>query len=175
MLKYLAPLVHRQTLKFERHYNYDAHYLRYLFALSPRAFMRWRHVLDNSQFAQGVPAAALYTVKFVAIAREDCGPCAQLTLDQACEAGVARSDLQAWVAHDPDQLSADAHLAWDYAHAVLDHSPEASQWCERILVRWGEPALASLALALVTSRSFPAMKRALGVAQASCQLMEVRP
>jgi hypothetical protein len=175
MLKLLAPLVRWQTLKFERHYHYDTQYLRKLFALSPGAFMRFRHVLDNSNFAQGVPAAALYTVKFLSIAREDCGPCAQLTLDQAREAGVSTDDLQALVARDPDRLSPDALLAWTYAQAVLDHSPETTEWCEAVVARWGAPALASLALTLVTARSFPAMKQALGVASASCQRLEVKP
>jgi alkylhydroperoxidase family enzyme len=175
MLNLLAPLVRWQTLKFERLYNYDTQYLRKLFALSPGAFMRFRHVLENADFAQNVPAAALFAVKFLAIAREDCGPCAQLTLDQAREAGVPTQDLQALVARSPERLSPDALLAWNYAQAVLDHSPETVQWCEAVVSRWGSPALASLALALVTSRSFPAMKQALGVATATCQRLEVKP
>jgi hypothetical protein len=175
MLKLLAPLVSWQTLKFERHYNYDTQYLRNLFALSPGAFMRFRHVLDNSNFAQGVPVAALYTVKFLSIAREDCGPCAQMTLDQAREAGMNAHDLLALVARDSNRLSPDALLGWNYAQAVLDHSPETTEWCEAVVARWGSPALASLALTLVTARSFPAMKQALGVAAASCQRLEVKP
>jgi hypothetical protein len=175
MLKLFAPLVRWQTLKFERHYHYDTQYLRTLFALSPGAFMRFRHVLANASFAQEVPAAALYTVKFLSIAREDCGPCAQLTLDQAREAGVSTDDLQALVAGDPDRLSFTALLAWNYAQAVLDHSPETARWCEAVVTRWGSPALASLALTLVTARSFPAMKQALGMAPASCQRLEVKP
>jgi len=173
MLKWLAPLIDWQTLKFERRYNYDTHYLRHLFALSPGAFMRFRHVLDNANYAQEVPLAALYTVKFLSIAREDCGPCAQHTLDQAKEAGVSTGDLQALVARDATRLSADAQLAWNYAQAALDHAPETAEWCERIIARWGQQALATLAIALVTSRSFPAMKQALGLAQATCQRLEV--
>jgi hypothetical protein len=175
MLNLLAPLVRWQTLKFERHYNYDTQYLRKLFALSPSAFMRFRHVLENANFSQNAPAAALYTVKFLSIAREDCGPCAQLTLDQAREAGVGPSDLQALVARDPGRLSPDALLAWNYGQAVLDHSPETAQWCDVVVSRWGSPALASLALALVTARSFPAMKQALGMAPVSCQRLEIKP
>lgn len=174
MLKFLAPLVRWQTLKFERRYHYDTQYLRRLFALSPGAFMRFRHVLDNANFGQGVPVSALYTVKFLSIAREDCGQCAQLTLDQAREAGVPLEDLHALVARDPNRLNTDAQLAWSYAEAVLDHSPEAAQWCDQVVARWGQPALATLALALVTARSFPAMKQALGLAQASCQRLEIR-
>jgi hypothetical protein len=175
MFNWLAPLVRRQTLKFERRYHYDTHYLRQLFALSPQAFFRFRHVLDNGAFTQDVPLAALYTVKFLSIRREDCGPCAQLTLDMAREAGVAQADREAWVAGTPERLSADARLAWMYAQAVLDHAPDTAAWCEQIAARWGRRALASLALALVTARSFPAMKQALGLAQASCQRLVVKP
>jgi hypothetical protein len=175
VLKLLAPLVRWQTLQFERHYQYDTQYLRKLFALSPGAFLRFRHVVDNANFSQDVPAAALFTVKFLSIAREDCGPCAQLTLDQAREAGVGTSDLQALVARDPGRLSPDALLAWHYGQAVLDHSPDTAQWCENVVSRWGAPALASLALTLVTARSFPAMKQALGLASANCQRLEVKP
>jgi hypothetical protein len=175
MLKLLAPLVRWQTLNFERHYNYDTQYLRQLFALSPGAFMRFRHVLANAAFTQNVPATATFTVKFLSIVREDCGPCAQLTLDQASEAGVSKDDLQALVARDPSRLSADALLAWNYAQAALDHSPETVRWCEQVVERWGQPALASLALTLVTARSFPAMKQALGLAPASCQRLELKP
>lgn len=174
MLEWLAPLVRWQTLRFERRYHYDTQYLRHLFALSPRAFLRFRHVLDNARYAHDVPATALYTVKFLSTSREDCGPCTQLALDQAAQAGVPREDLQALVAGDATRLSADAALAWHYAQAVLDHAPDSAQWCERVLARWGAPALASLALALVTARSFPAMKQALGMASASCQRLEVK-
>lgn len=108
MLELLAPLVRAQTLKFERRYRYDTHYLRHLFRLSPRAFLRFRHVLDNANFHDGVPAVALYTVKFLSISREDCGPCAQLTLDQAREAGVPTAALQALGPTTPASLTATA-------------------------------------------------------------------
>lgn len=173
MLELLAPLVRAQTLKFEQRYRYDTHYLRHLFRLSPRAFLRFRHVLDNANFHDGVPAVALYTVKFLSISREDCGPCAQLTLDQAREAGVPTATLQALVAADPSQLDSDGQLAWHYAQAALDRSPETPAWCAAVVERWGAPALATLALALVTARNFPAMKQALGVASPSCQRLEV--
>lgn len=173
MLKLLAPLIRRQTEQFAQRYNYDTHYLRKLFDLSPRAFFRFRHILANSTFAEHVPASALYTVKFLSIAREDCGPCAQLTLDMAREAGVPVAELGALVARQREQLGEDAKLAWDYAQAVLDHSPEAAFWCEKVTAAWGPQALASLALALVTARSFPAMKQALGLAPASCQRLQV--
>jgi hypothetical protein len=173
MLKLLAPLIRWQTEAFARRYRYDTQYLRMLFDLSPRAFLRFRHVLGNASFSESVPASALFTVKFLAIAREDCGPCAQLTLDMAREAGVCASDLAALVARSPDRLGSDARLAWDYAQAVLDHAPEATNWCEKVTATWGPPALATLALALVTARSFPAMKQALGLAPVSCQRLQV--
>ena len=175
ILKLLAPWVRWQTARFERRYNYDTHYLRRLFALSPAVFMRFRHLLDNAGYAQNAPTAALYTVKFLSLAREDCGPCMQLALDQAREAGVGRDDLQALLAREPGRLGADAQLAWHYAQAVLDHAPDTAEWCERVVARWGEAALATLALALVTARSFPAMKQALGLAPVSCQRLELKP
>jgi|GEM_PF-1145571 len=91
----LRPIVHWRLARFERRYRYDMSYARELFELSPRAFLQFSKLFGLAAFAQDLPPALLYAAKFAATRHEDCGPCSQLMLDMALQAGVPRPALQA--------------------------------------------------------------------------------
>ncbi|WIT13514.1 hypothetical protein PFX98_07840 [Paucibacter sediminis] len=168
----LRPIVHWRLARFERRYRYDMSYARELFELSPRAFLQFSKLFGLAAFAQDLPPALLYAAKFAATRHEDCGPCSQLMLDMALQAGVPRPALQALLAEDEAAMPAEMRLGWRYARAALAHAPALAELREELLRLHGPRALASLALAVVVARSFPALKHALGRGQ-SCTRLEL--
>lgn len=168
----LRPFVARRCAAFERRYRYDMSYARDLFEASPRAFLQFAKFFGPATFAQDLTPAMLYAAKFAAARHEDCGPCVQLVLDMAAEAGVPRELRAALIANDATAMPGDMALAWRYAHAAVAHDAELPALRDAIVAAHGPRALASLALALVASRTFPAIKYALGHGR-TCQRLSV--
>ncbi|MEJ6003125.1 hypothetical protein [Paucibacter soli] len=174
----LRPIVRWRLARFERRWRYDMGYARELFELSPQAFLQFSKFFGLAAFAQDLPPALLYAAKFAATRHEDCGPCSQLMLDMALAAGVPRADLQALVAEDEGAMPAELRLGWRFAQAALAHQPELAELHAElhaeVLRLHGPRALASLALAVVVARSFPAIKQALGQGRSCISRPEVR-
>lgn len=168
----LRPFVARRCAAFECRYGYDMAYARELFEASPRAFLQFAKFFGPASFSQDLTPAMLHAAKFAAARRDDCGPCAQLVLDMAAEAGVPRDLRAALVANDVAAMPADMALAWRYAQAAVAHAPELPDLRDAVVAAHGRRALASLALAVVASRTFPALKYALGHGR-SCQRLSV--
>lgn len=168
----MRPWVMRGLGAFERRYRYDMRYARELFEASPRAFLQLNRLFAVARFAPGLSPAMLAAAKFAATRREDCGPCSQLALDMAREAGVPPALLRALVAGDENAMSADMRRAWRYAQAALDHDAALPVHAEALRLHHGASALSSLALALTVARCFPALKYALGHGQ-SCQRLVI--
>lgn len=169
----LRPLVFWRLRGFERRYDYSMAYARDLFDASPKAFFQYAKLLDMAGFAQNCSPAMLTAVRFAATRQEDCGPCSQLMLDMGQEAGVPDAALQALIAGDERAMPDDMLLAWRYAQAALRHDADLPLLAEALRERHGPRALASLALALVSARSFPTLKYALGQGQ-SCQRLTLK-
>ena len=165
-------LLHRQIADFERHYAYDMGYAHRMLRASRGAFLRFSLFARLAQYRAGVPAAAYFAVRIIATLHEDCGPCTQLNLAMATEAGVDAPILAAIVSGDDAALDADTLLACQHARAVLNQDPSAHDWHERVQARFGERGLMTLALAIAWTRVYPTLKRALGSAHA-CQRLQI--
>ena len=70
------------------------------------------------------------------------------------------------------RMSPDASLGYRFAKALLAHSAELDDLRAEIVRRWGRQALAAISIGLVTTRTFPALKYALGHCR-SCQTVEI--
>jgi hypothetical protein len=103
---------------------------------------------------------------------EDCGPCVQLAVTMAQRGGVSESDLRAIIVGDTGRMSAEAALGYRFAKALLVRSAELDNLREQIARRWGAKALAAISINIVATRTFPALKYALGHGQ-SCQSVEI--
>ncbi|MEJ6006697.1 hypothetical protein WG899_14165 [Paucibacter sp. AS339] len=168
-------LTHASLARFERRYDYDLGYVRELFELSPQAFLQFSEFFGLSAFAQDLPPEMLFAAKFAATRHEDCGACSQLMLDMAQEAGVPTPLLNALIAEDAAAMSPPMRLAWRYAQAALARDSIALATLRAEVTQLHGPrAMASLALAVVVARSFPAMKHALGVGH-SCARLSLKP
>lgn len=158
----LKSLISAQIARFERRYDYDMSYARELLAIDTGAFLKFSRVMALSGYTRDIPADALFAAKILGTLSEDCGPCTQLVVQMAEEQGVSAEALRAVLARRPEQLPADAQLAYRYAEAVLAHAPEAEVLRQEVVRRWGRRALVSLAFALVSARLYPTLKYALG-------------
>ncbi|MCP5117731.1 MAG: hypothetical protein GY953_43470 [bacterium] len=108
----------------------------------------------------------------VASRDEDCGTCVQMGVNAAKKSGVSRELLGAVLARRPEDLPTNLADIYRFAEGVVQTTPEADVYRERVRSAYGEVVLVELALAMASARVFPVTKRALGYAK-SCALVEV--
>jgi hypothetical protein len=84
----LRWFLQRQIAAFERTWNYDAGYIHEVIDVDPRAMLAFGKLQAISGYRKGVPPAAYFAAGIVAVMTEDCGPCTQLAIDMAQQAGV---------------------------------------------------------------------------------------
>ncbi len=167
----IRAILHRSIAKFERHYDYDATYMHEILDSSVGAFVKLLLAQAMNAHRDSVPMATLYAARIAAVRHEDCGPCAQLTVNMALEAGVGASTVRAIVARDFSAMSDEAALGLRLAEAVLANrncDPERDE----VVRRYGARALVTLAYAIAGTRTYPTMKRVLGHAH-TCERLTV--
>jgi hypothetical protein len=129
-------------------------------------------VAKASAHREVVPVEASFAAKITGALAEDCGPCAQLTVNMALEAGVARDQIEAVVRRDVGAMTETVALAFRFADAVVRHSAEDDIYRDAIRACWGEKGVIDLAMALQMGRTFPMLKLALGYAR-ECRRVKV--
>lgn len=174
----IQTLILRRIAAFEHQFNYDMGYARQILRASLRSFRAFSGLSTLASQRQGVPLAPWTAAKWVAAQSEDCGPCQQLAIDMASQAGLSSSMLRAITQGDVHAMESDVALVYQWAQAVIsvdggEHdSDKVSAWRQAIIEKWGERGLVSLTLAMAGTRSFPMVKRALGHAR-SCQILRI--
>ena len=160
----------REALRgFGKHYDYDVSYLEELLDSSPGAFLAFEAAMPMGQYRKTVPLDLLFVAKIAAMRQQDCGPCTELGMKIAREAqvpeGVIRGALQGGRGLNEEQLD-----VYHYARGVAANGELDPELLPRLQARWGKEVVAELALAIVATRLYPTLKRALGHAK-SCSLM----
>lgn len=167
----IRSIGHRIIDRFGDRYDYDATYMHEILDVSIAAFFKLAMAQAMSTHREGLPLTALFAARITAVRFEDCGPCAQLVVNMALEAGVAAATVRAIVARDFDAMGEDAALGVAFADAVLAHaSTDALR--ARALATYGERGLVTLAYAIAATRIYPTMKRVLGYAH-TCEQLRV--
>ena len=160
----------RQALAdFGRHYDYDVGYLLELADASPEAFRAFEAAMPMARVLKAAPVEALHIAKIAAMRAQDCGPCTELALKIAREAGVAEPVVQGAL-RGGKALNAAQRDIHDYARAVALNEDMDPALLSRLEARLGKAALAEVAVNLVGMRLYPTLKRALGHAK-SCALI----
>ena len=159
MLKWFMK---RKVKAFGDAFDYDTSYMRDLIDIDPAAGLAVSRLSAAASYRGDAPVAAWFAGKLVAGMSEDCGPCVQLGVRMAERAGVSASDLRAIIAGEVGRMSAEASLGYRFAKALLARSEELDDLREEIVARWGRKALGAISIGIVTTRTFPAMKYALG-------------
>lgn len=165
-------LLTRQIEAFEQHYDYDMSYAHRMLRVSRGAFLRFALFSRFAQVREAVPAAPWFAARIAASLFEDCGPCTQLVVRMAEEAGVDAGLLRAIVSGDDAALDDETLLALRFARAVLTRATDCAFLHDEALRRWGERGVVSLALIIANTRVYPTLKRGLGYAHA-CARVEV--
>jgi hypothetical protein len=162
MRSFFARRILRAT---SRRYGYDTSYLDYMLTESPAAFFKFAAVAKASAHREVVPVDASFAAKITGAMAEDCGPCVQLGVDMALEAGMAKDQIEAVVRRDTGAMNASTKLAFQFADAVASRAADADQHRDAVRARWGEKGVIDLAMAMQMGRMFPMMKTALGYAR----------
>ncbi|MEM9620373.1 MAG: hypothetical protein AAF993_01905 [Pseudomonadota bacterium] len=154
--------------KFAKRYDYNVDYLHAMEASAPGSLWRYALTAPLAQRRTTVPPQAYFAAKLIAARQQDCGPCVQLVINMAREAGVNEQTLLDVLAEDDGLLSEDALLAVQFSRGVLAGvaDPDVAAAVTR---RWGQGALVDLSLAVAFGGFYPVLKRGLGYAQ-SCSL-----
>jgi hypothetical protein len=168
----LSFFVRRKLHAMSKHYGYDVSYLDHMLTKSPRAFFKFARLMAASAHREVVPVEASFAAKITGAMAEDCGPCAQLCVDMALEAGMPKDQVEAVVRRDIRAMTAETALGFGFANAIVHRSDDQDLRREAVRARWGDKGVIDLAMALQTGRLFPMMKLALGYARA-CRRVSV--
>jgi hypothetical protein len=147
---------------FEQAYDYDMSYVRDIVAADPHAALIFNRIMPMTRYRRDVPRDAWYAAKIAATVAEDCGPCTQLTVKMAEQAGIASHVLEAILVGNVAKMPADVALTYRFTQAVLQHAIEADTLRQEIARRWGARGLVSVAFAITAARMYPTLKYALG-------------
>lgn len=158
----IRSLLHRQIRKLERTHGYDATYLHEVLDASVPAFLKFGLFQVMSKHRDRVPSEAAFAAGIAATLSEDCGPCTQLVVDMALDAGVAPDKIAALLRGDIERAGPTAALGFRYGIAVALNTEDAPALAEAVEARFGKRALVSMAYAVACGRVYPALKRGLG-------------
>ena len=158
-------IARRLLRRYGKHYGYDTSYLDMLLKESPAAFFKFAPLMKASRHREVVPIEASFAAGITGAKAEDCGPCAQLVVDMALEAGVPKDQVEAIVRRDVRAMSDSVVLAFRFADAVTRRSLDEDEHRDAVRAQWGEKGVIDLAFALQMGRMFPMMKAALGYAK----------
>lgn len=164
-------LFRRMLQKLALRYDYDVTYMQHILSADLPAFLKLMGFSAMSAHASHLPAEVLYAARLRAILWDDCGPCTQLVVNMALEAGLPSEVVHAIIAEDVDRLSRELVLAVRFAERVLAHDPRADDLRSDIVQRWGEKGLITLAYNISASRVYPALKYAMGYGKACSRIM----
>lgn len=159
MRSWIARRMLRATSK---HYGYDTSYLEMMLKQSPSAFFKFAKAARHREV---VPVDASFAAKIVGALAEDCGPCTQLVVDMALEAGMPKDQIEAVLRRDPPAMNCATILGFRFADAVVRRSPDDEEYRDAIRAQWGEKGVIDLTLALQMGRMFPMVKAGLGYAK----------
>jgi hypothetical protein len=163
----------RRTLRaFARRYGYDVSYLEMMLNHSPAAFFKFAPLMKASAHREAVPIDASFAAKIVGALAEDCGPCTQLVVDMALEAGMPRDQIEAVLRRDPRAMNDASTLGFRFADAVARRSADDDEFRDAVRAQWGEKGVIDLTLALQMGRMFPMVKAGLGYAR-ECRRVSV--
>ena len=158
-------IARRMLRSFGRRYGYDTSYAEMILKEAPAAFFKFAPLIKAAEHREVVPVDAAFAAKITGALAEDCGPCTQLTVDMALEAGMSKGQIEAVLRRDLGAMSPDTALGFHFADAVIRRSIEDETYRDAVRARWGEKGVIELSMGLQLGRMFPMLKLALGFAK----------
>jgi hypothetical protein len=158
-------IARRSLRAFAKRYGYDVSYLEMLLNQSPAAFFKFAPLMKAAAHREAVPVEASFAAKIVGALAEDCGPCTQLVVDMALEAGMAKDQIEAVLRRDPRAMNEATTLGFRFADAVVRRSADDEEFRDAVKAQWGQKGVIDLTMALQLGRMFPMVKAGLGYAK----------
>jgi hypothetical protein len=168
MLKWF---IHRKLRTFERAHGYDASYMHEVLEADPTAFLKFMRATGVGTYRKDVPVEVWTAASLTSSVQADCGPCTQLGVGFALQAGVAAATIAAIVRGDETAMSRDVALGVRFARAVLARDAAADEHREEIQRRWGARAVIALAYGIMGAQLYPTLKYALGHGRACTRVV----
>jgi hypothetical protein len=169
MRSWIARRMLRATSKRD---GYDTSYLEMMLKESPSAFFKFASLMKAASHREVVEIDASFAAKLVGALAEDCGPCTQLCVDRALEAGMPKDQIEAALRRDPRAMNSATILGFRFADAVVRRSADDDEVRDAIRAQWGDKGVIDLTLALQLGRMFPMVKAGLGYAK-ECRRVSV--
>lgn len=113
-------------------------------------------------FRGGLPLTAYCGAAITASKHAGCGPCLQLGVSMAEQAGLSPDIIRALLRDDFEALPAEALLGVEIALATIRRDGSGDDAREEILRRWGRRGLVALAYAIIAAQAYPTFKYAIG-------------
>jgi hypothetical protein len=168
----LRWLIHRKLNAEEKKLGVPVDYLRHVVDVSPAAFLRFCSILPFANSRKVLPKDVWFVAQIVALQHEDCGPCVQITVNLARQAGVDPALLRAVLDGDCHEISPELVDVIRFTRSV-NAGIDDDALRETLRKRYGERGLIELAYAIASSRIPPTVKRVLGYAK-SCSIEPVQ-
>ncbi|MBK1875585.1 hypothetical protein [Pelagicoccus mobilis] len=156
---------------FEKAYDYDASYMKVMLDEAPEALEVFNHFVPMASHRAHAPLDVYMTAKLTAYRHADCGPCLQLAVRVAQQAGF-EDELIAAIVLDQGQLPPHLLRVQAFTKACL----EESETCEelRTELKWehGKATMIELGLVIAAAQVFPIVKRSMGY-HTACSLISI--
>jgi hypothetical protein len=161
----LKSIARNRIRAFSNRYDYDTRYMAHILDASPAAFFKFAKLTDAASHRESAPVDAYYAAKIAGARAEDCGPCAQLVVNMALEAGVDRDQIEAVLKRDFEAMNEDTALGFRFAEAIINRAPNEEEVRDAVRHAWGEKGVIDLTFSLQIGRMFPMIKAGLGYAK----------
>lgn len=168
----LRAIARNRLRKMSAHYDYDVSYMEWLLDTSPSAFFKFANLMDVARHREAAPVNAYFAVKLVGALAEDCGPCVQLVVNMAAEAGMPADQIAAVLRRDTEAMREDTVLGFRFAEAITSRSTNEDDVRDAVRSAWGDKAIIDLTFSLQIGRMFPMIKAGLGFAK-SCHRVQI--
>lgn len=148
--------------RFGARYDYDTTYMNHVADTSAAAGLRLSLLPLYSQFHGPNEARDVWAGAMLGSTQDgDCGPCLQLVVDMAIEAGVA-ADQIALCLDGQSNSAGDVGLGFRFSQAAITDGLELDTLRDKIETRFGAAALTAVSFAASSGRIYPVLKRGLG-------------
>ncbi len=145
----------------------EKQYLRELAAAPGHAFEKFTHFMPASMHRHEAPAKLFHAGRIGATMAEDCGPCVMTSAQWALVDNVPKDVINRWLSGT--NVPEDEQIAMQFGAAIAQQSPDADRLGDEIEARFGRNIRFELAMSAALVRSYPGMKRGLGLTK-SCSL-----
>ncbi len=166
----LKKIVKWSISNFEKKTRYNATYMKVMAESSLSLARQFSKFIKLNGYKKHTPDDIMQIAKITALKTEDCGTCLQLNIDYALKSGMARKHIINTI-QSPEKLPASLKLIYDFSYKTSTNAPDLENYRSQVEKEYGIDILIELAMAIATSRVYPAIKRAMGYST-SCSVMQ---